>query len=119
MSAMEKSVLVDGLVARKTPTVSGTGDLSVTLPTDFVGPTLVRPDYENGQPWWGKRDSNPHCINHMLLRHARLPIRHYLNGTFGRLLVDVRHLPGVERFQDGGGALGSQGHADVSVKMLG
>ena len=36
------------------------------------------------------------------------PLPHYLNGTFGSLLVDVRHLPGVERFQDGGGALGSQ-----------
>ena len=42
-----------------------------------------------------------------------------LNGTFRRLIVDVRHLPGVERFQDGGGALRSQRHADVPAKMLG
>ena len=47
------------------------------------------------------------------------PLPHYLNGTFGCLLVDVRHLPGVERFQDGGGALRPHRHADVSVKMLG
>ena len=27
-------------------------------------------------PWWGRRDSNPHGLSHMLLRHARLPFRH-------------------------------------------
>ncbi len=34
---------------------------------------------------------------------------------FGRLLVDIRHLPGVERFQDGGGALGAERYADAVV----
>jgi hypothetical protein len=24
--------------------------------------------------WWGKRDSNPHALRHMILNHARLPI---------------------------------------------
>ncbi len=43
------------------------------------------------------------------------PLPRSLNSTFGRLLVDVRHLPGVERFEDGGGALGSQGYADAVV----
>ena len=47
------------------------------------------------------------------------PLPRSLNGIPARLLVDVRHLPGVERFQDGGGALGSQRYAGVSVKMLG
>lgn len=25
---------------------------------------------------WARRDSNPHALRHMLLRHARLPFRH-------------------------------------------
>ena len=43
------------------------------------------------------------------------PLPRSLNGTSKPLFVDVRHLPGVERFQDGGGALGSQRHADAVV----
>ena len=43
------------------------------------------------------------------------PLPRFLNGTFGRLFVDVRHLPGVERFQDGGGALGAERYADAVV----
>jgi hypothetical protein len=27
-----------------------------------------------GYPWWGRGDSNPHALRHMILSHARLPI---------------------------------------------
>ena len=27
--------------------------------------------------WWGRRDSNPHALRHMILNHARLPFRHF------------------------------------------
>jgi hypothetical protein len=34
--------------------------------------SLVKTAY--GYPWWGRGDSNPHALRHMILSHARLPI---------------------------------------------
>ena len=62
-----------------------------------------------------------HRIGRAVARVANattVPLPRSLNGTCGRLLADVQQLPGVERFQDGGGALGPQRYADMSVKML-
>ena len=48
--------------------------------------------------WWGRRDSNPHGRNHMLLRHARLPFRHSLMSQWYSLrlwcMADMRVLKG-------------------------
>ena len=39
------------------------------------------------QTWWGRRDSNPHGLSHMLLRQARLPFRH--SPTISMVLSDA------------------------------
>lgn len=31
--------------------------------------------------WWGKRDSNPHALRHVILSHARLPIPTFPRGV--------------------------------------
>ena len=41
-----------------------------------IDPHAVDDLTRRGFPWWGRRDSNPHGLSHMLLRHARLPFRH-------------------------------------------
>ena len=55
----------------------------------------------------GEADSNPQGLSHMHAASNIPSLACALNSTSSPLLVDVRHLPGVERFLDGGGALGS------------
>ena len=40
----------------------------VGLSEEFESPQVL------DMNWWGRRDSNPHALRHMILNHARLPI---------------------------------------------
>ena len=58
--------------------------------------------------WWGRRDSNPHALRHMILSHARLPVPtrprafYFSSGASARL--DERPVEGVSACASTGSA---------------
>ena len=51
-----------------------TGIYNTTLLADLDAKVLFKPLFVLPESTWGRGDSNPYALRHMILSHARLPI---------------------------------------------